>query len=374
MRKKRILLLSEAFGTGHTQAAYALAVGMKQLCPHVQTRVIELGKFLNPTVGPWIVSAYRKTVSTKPKLVGKLYRNRYKKPLHRLTQLALHRIFYAQAAHVIRQLKPDMIVCTHPFPNIVISRLKRLGLDIPLYTLITDYDAHGTWINPEVNKFLVSTSKVKDLLLSRGIHSSRIEVTGIPVHPNFWITHNKDDVRAQFGLHKLPTVMIMGGGWGLVFDQDLLKYMTRWCDQIQLIFCMGSNQKMIQKMQADPIFQHPNIHILGYTHEVHKLMDVSDLLVSKPGGMTCTEGLAKKIPMLFYDPIPGQEEENCEYFVKNGFAEMLESTDTIDKWFGMLLQQHDLIQAKRTDSSMDSIYAAQFDPSHCSQAVLQLLQ
>ncbi|OPA74124.1 UDP-N-acetylglucosamine--LPS N-acetylglucosamine transferase [Paenibacillus selenitireducens] len=374
MRKKQVLLLSEAFGTGHTQAAYALAVGMKQLSPQVQTRVIELGKFLNPTVGPLIISAYRKTVSTKPELVGRLYRNKYKKPLNRITQLALHRIFYAQAANVIRQLKPDMIVCTHPFPSIVISRLKRLGLDIPLFTLITDYDAHGTWINPEVNKFLVSTPRVKELLLSRGIHESRIEVTGIPVHPNFWIPHQRDELRVEFGLKPLPTVMVMGGGWGLVFDEDLLTYMTTWRDQVQFIFCMGSNQKMIQKMKANPKYQHPNIHILGYTHEIHKLMDVSDLLISKPGGMTCTEGLVKRIPMLFYDPIPGQEEENCEYFVQHGHAEMLESHATLEKWFNRLVVDYETVTSRRIQQ-MNQVSASSYEhPAHCSHAVLDLLR
>ena len=103
-----------------------------------------------------------KTVSTRPRLVGMLYRSQYKKSLNRLTRLALHRIFYAQAQRVIEELRPDLIICTHPFPNAVVSRLKRQGLDVPLYTLITDYDAHGTWVNPEVDEYLVSTPHVKN--------------------------------------------------------------------------------------------------------------------------------------------------------------------------------------------------------------------
>lgn len=358
---------------GHTQAAYALAVGMKQLSPHVQTRVIELGKFLNPTIGPLIISAYKNTVSSNPALVGRLYRNQYKKPLNRISQLALHRIFYAQAANVIKQLKPDMIVCTHPFPSIVVSRLKRTGLDIPLFTLITDYDAHGTWINPEVNKFLVSAPHVRDLLLARNVHESRIEVTGIPVHPNFWVPQRRDEIQAEFGLKPLPTVMVMGGGWGLVFDKSLLTYMSTWKDQIQFMFCMGSNQKMIQKMLQDPMFQHPNIHILGYTNEVNKLMDVSDLLISKPGGMTCTEGMVKRIPMLFYDPIPGQEEANCEFFVNHGFAEMLDSNDTLASWFDRLVHHYDVLRESRVEQ-MNLMNERSYEhPSYCSQAVLNLL-
>ena len=74
MRKPRVLLLSEGFGTGHTQAAHALASGIKKVSPHIHSRVIELGKFLNPTVAPLIFSAYRKTLSVQPKLVSLLYR------------------------------------------------------------------------------------------------------------------------------------------------------------------------------------------------------------------------------------------------------------------------------------------------------------
>lgn len=371
MRKKRVLLLSEGFGSGHTQAAYALAVGLKQLCPDIQTRVIELGKFLNPVLGPWIISAYRKTVSKQPKMVGLMYRSNYKKSFNRITQLALHRMFYTQTSQVISQLKPELIVCTHPVPSAVVARLKRLGLEMPLYTLITDYDAHGSWVNKEVNKYLVSSSLVKDRLVEKGVEPGRVEVTGIPVHPNFWHTYDKEEVLRQFGLKPMPTVLIMGGGWGIMYEDNALEYMTKWRETTQLIYCVGSNEKMKEKMLADPLFQHPNIHILGFTREVNKLMDVSDLLVTKPGGMTCTEGMSKGIPMLFYEPIPGQEEENCEYFIKNGFGEMLDSNDTVDRWFSLI---HDAYASGQFRNSLLTKRNQQYDPMSCPKAVLRLMQ
>jgi len=371
MRKKRVLLLSEGFGSGHTQAAYALAMGLKQLSPGIQARVIELGKFLNPVVGPWIMSAYRKTVSKQPKLVGMMYRTQYHKSLNRFTQLALHRVFYTQTSQVISQLKPDLIVCTHPVPNAVVARLKRLGLDVPLYTLITDYDAHGTWTSPEVNQYFVSTPLVKKKLMSHGIPASRIEVTGIPVHPTFWHSYDKQAIQQEFELKNMPTVLIMGGGWGLLSDNNhIMEYMTRWRENIQLIFCVGSNEKVREKLLAEPDFQHPNIRVLGFTNDVSKLMDVSDLLITKPGGMTCTEGLSKGIPMLFYEPIPGQEEENCEYFIQHGFGEMLSSTETIDRWFTMIKEPYAASQFRHTLISKRN---QQYSPTKCSEAVLDML-
>ncbi|WP_339222566.1 glycosyltransferase [Paenibacillus sp. FSL H8-0332] len=368
MRKKRVLLFSEGFGTGHTGAAYALAEGIRLLNPDVQCRVFELGKFLNPTVAPWILSAYRKTVSSQPKLVGMMYKTQYHKSLNRLTQLALHRIFYTHASQVIEQLRPDLIICTHPIPAAVISRLKRQGLDVPFYTLITDYDAHGSWVNAEANRYLVSTSKVKSILTGRGVPSELVTVTGIPVHPKFWESQGKTKLRKELGLADIPTALIMGGGWGLMFGKDIMNSLTARINEIQLIFCMGSNDKAITKMQANPLLNHPNVRILGYSSEINKLMDASDLLITKPGGMTCTEAQAKGIPMLFYNAIPGQEEKNSQYFVELGLAEMLDP-GVVDKWFSMLLSEYAGFggpQKRKTSPDLQQ-------PQHCAATILKML-
>ncbi|MFP4975927.1 glycosyltransferase [Paenibacillus sp. CN-4] len=369
MRKKRVLLFSEGFGTGHTQAAYALAEGIRQLNPEIQCRVIELGKFLNPTVGPWILSAYRRTVSSQPKLVGMMYKTQYNKSLKPLTRLALHRVFYSHTLQVVEQLKPDLIICTHPIPAAVIARLKRHGLNVPLYTLITDYDAHASWINPEVNRYLVSAPKVEALLRSRGVPSEIIKVTGIPVHPKFWERHSKKQLRKELGLADLPTVLIMGGGWGMLFGQDILDALTSKLDRIQLIFCMGSNEKLIAKLKADPKFAHPNVTILGYSNEIDKLMDASDLLVTKPGGMTCTEGLVKGIPMLFYKVIPGQEEQNCQYFVEQGLAEVLDNEAVAYKWLNLLSGKYELLEEQRRLR----LSPERLQPQRCAETVAGML-
>jgi processive 1,2-diacylglycerol beta-glucosyltransferase len=198
-------------------------------------------------------------------------------------------------------------------------------------------------------------------------------VTGIPVHPSFWKMHDKAEVQQQFDLKPMPTVLIMGGGWGLMNEDDdnLFEYMTNYSDQIQMIFCVGSNEKYREKLESNPLFRHPNIKVMGFTREVSKLMDVSDLLITKPGGMTTTEGLSKAIPMLFYEPIPGQEEENCEYFIRNGFGEMLRSEETIDKWFSMIKEPYESDKFRETLLMKRNQH---YNPTKCSHVVLQMMQ
>lgn len=362
------MLLSEGFGAGHTQAAHALSSSLRQLSPGIQTRVLELGSFLNPKMAPLIISAYRKTLTSQPRLVGYMYR--HQKSFNRFTTLALHRIFYTSTKNVVKQLAPDLIVCTHFIPSAVISRLKRLGTDVPLCTVITDYDAHDTWISPEVDRYLVSTPEVKQKLLNRGVSQAKIQVTGIPVHPDFWKHPGKEEIRSKFGLADMPTVLVMGGGWGLMNDKVVNEYLTRWREELQVIFCFGNNDKARMEMEMNPRFQHKNIRILGFTREVDKLMEVSDLLITKPGGMTCTEGLAKGIPMLFYHPLPGQEEENFQYFTAQGLGEALSTPEVLGKWMNHLLHDYDSL-AKKRERNLKNIQ--RYHPMQSALSILEML-
>ncbi|WP_212940747.1 MGDG synthase family glycosyltransferase [Paenibacillus antibioticophila] len=372
MQKQRVLLLSEGFGAGHTQAAYALSSSLRRVSPQVQTKVMELGSFLNPRMAPIIITAYKKTVSTQPRLIRMMYRSNYKKSLNRLTTLALHRMFYTDTIQIIKQLHPEVIVCTHPIPSAIISRIKRLDLlDVPLATVITDYDAHGTWISPEVNSYLVSTEQVRQKLLERGVEDHKIRITGIPVHPNFWERHQKSDIREQFHLKEMPTVLVMGGGWGFMKDEAVNAHLASFREQIQIIFCFGSNTKSLEKMRKDPRFIHPHIHLLGFTREIDKLMEVSDLLVTKPGGMTCSEGLAKAIPMLFHKPLPGQEEENSQYFASQGWGTPISSLDDITAWIHRLMHHYDEVVRER-EEMLDRI--ASYYPMQSAQAIIELIE
>lgn len=370
LRKKRILLLSEGFGAGHTQAAYALSSSLRKLSPEVQTKVLELGSFLNPKMAPLIVSAYRKTVTSQPRLMGYVYR--HQKSFNRLTTLALHHLFYTHAQNIVKQLKPDIIVCTHFIPGAVISRLKRLNppLKAPLITVITDYDAHASWISPQVDRYLVSTPEVKAKLRRWGVAALKVRVTGIPVHPSFWEQHGREDIQEQFKLLNIPTVMVMGGGWGMMNDEVVNAALAGWRDKVQIVFCLGQNDKLLQEMQQDPQFRHPNIRLLGFTREIDKLMEVSDLLVTKPGGMTCSEGLAKGIPMLFHSPLPGQEEENCRYFTAAGLGEPISSLDVVDRWMKRLLNDYGNVRAARK-AHLEAI--SRYNPLQSAQSIIDML-
>lgn len=154
-------------------------------------------------------------------------------------------------------------------------------------------------------------------------------------------------------------------------DEAVNSLLAAHSDKIQVIFCFGSNQKSLEKMKKDPRFIHPNIRLLGFTREIDKLMEVSDLLITKPGGMTCTEGLAKGIPMLFHKPLPGQEEENSHYFESQGWGTLMNSLDDITKWIHRLTDRYDEVALAR-EKVLEQI--AKYHPMQSAQAIMDLLE
>ena len=118
-------------------------------------------------------------------------------------------------------------------------------------------------------------------------------------------------------------------------------------------------------------FDHPNIRLFGYTKNVSKLMDVADLLITKPGGMTCTEAMVKGIPMLFMAPLPGQEEENCDYFVSLGYGQIIHCTDMLEHQLRCLFSNTTKRTCNRLTHNDPDVFI--FNPRFCAQAVYSLL-
>jgi processive 1,2-diacylglycerol beta-glucosyltransferase len=316
MNGKRALILSEAFGTGHTMAAEAIREGAKLFKPDWEFRVLELGANLSPHLSRWIARFYMKTIRYSPKLWGAVYRKGQHQPLRPTYEFLLHRLMYNQIQRVLEDYQPDFIVCTHPFPSAVISRLKRLGLKIPLYTVITDYGIHGAWISSGVDVYFVPSMKVRDQMIGLGVDERKIQVTGIPTHPKFWIKKEKSAVRAKLGLADQPTLLCMGGGLGLGLSEALLDTIAMFQNRMQILFVAGKNRELYQKLQERSEFRHPNFRLYAFVDFIDELMDASDLLITKPGGITCSEAIAKGIPMILLEPIPGQEEDNLQYLLE----------------------------------------------------------
>jgi processive 1,2-diacylglycerol beta-glucosyltransferase len=271
---------------------------------------------------------------------------------------------------LLSQEEPNLIICTHPFSSASVSRLKKL-LNIPLTlcTVITDFHAHGAWVHSEVDAYLVANQHVHDQLIAMGVQKNRIVITGIPLRSNFWVKKNKQEIRKKLKLKEnIPVVMIMGGGFGLGGIRQLAYSLLNWKEKIQVIICTGNNEKVRNAISRDNQFHHPHFHLLEFVEMIDEWMDASDLLITKPGGLTCFEALAKDLPLYIYQPIPGHEEKNCDFLVENNLAIRIDDSNSIDHLMEDLLLSEEISfspdQIQISLQEIDPLASAEFIVNH----------
>lgn len=367
MYNKKILILSEAFGTGHTKAAEALAENISLLAPAVRTQIVEAGHPISTTL---MFRLYVQLITTYPSALRKLYEKKQSQPVSKRLQYVIYQMFHRKVKDLLDQEKPHLVVCTHPFTSSSMSRLKRIGYPFKLCTVITDFHAHGVWVQPEVDLYLVSSDAVQQELVDMGVNKSRIRITGIPTKATFWSRHDKQEVRRKLQLKDMPTVMVMGGGYGLGGIGRLVHTLAKWKESLQLIICAGHNETLKHALSEHASFHHPHIRVLGFVDTIDQWMDASDLLITKPGGLTCFEALSKGIPMLLYQPIPGHEEQNCDFLISNQLAVRIDSENEVDDWIHTLLfrpQEMELYQERMKH------YTQKTDPLDSAASIMQLL-
>jgi processive 1,2-diacylglycerol beta-glucosyltransferase len=210
---------------------------------------------------------------------------------------------------------PDLIVATH------FMGLDALGQEFAakLACVITDFEAHALWISPHVDQYFVATERTQSSLVARGVYKNKILVTGIPIHPKFQAKISSKDARRKLALRDdLPAVLVLGGGFGMGPIAETMQQLDLYPGPLQILVVAGRNEKL-RKSLAAKSWKQP-VRFMGFVDNMQELLAASDMVVSKPGGLTSSEALAMGCPMLIFNPIPGQESANSDFLLENGAA------------------------------------------------------
>ncbi|TYQ14821.1 UNVERIFIED_CONTAM: processive 1,2-diacylglycerol beta-glucosyltransferase [Acetivibrio alkalicellulosi] len=326
-----VLFLSISMGAGHLMAAKALKEYISWKYPSSRCLVIDTFKYVSPLAHKLIVDGYLNTIKCNPKIYGQIYnlseRNKYINKLSELMGIMLsHKI-----ERLICKFKPSIIVCTHPFPLQMISYLKmKSKISIPTMAILTDYVNHPLWFHRNIEAFIVGHDYIKKDMIRCGIPEKSIFSYGIPVSPIFLNKKDKKTARLQLSLDNKLTVLIMGGSLGFGdLEQTFFKF-TQIFRDIQIIVVAGKNKKLKKSLEKISNPYGKKIKVLGHVDNVSQLMDASDIVVTKPGGMTISEALVKELPLFIISPIPGQEERNANFIVTSGAGIMIQKNDHIE--------------------------------------------
>ena len=343
----KILIFYASYGGGHLNAAKSINDYIISNYPNNDVELIDCMKYVNKTIEKLTTAAYREMAKKAPWAWGKIYSDSQKGPLAHLSSRS-NKIMAIKLLRLLREKQPDVIISTHPFGSQMCSYLKRKNkITAKIATIMTDFSPHDQWLvgHKFTDYFFVANDKMKNYLINKGITENKVFVTGIPISNRFLKTYNKKEILDTYNLSEDKfTVLFFGGGeFGLgktktaeifeSFVQESLK------EKIQIIAIAGKNPKMkasfneiVSKYSVNTTTTNTtditnNVKILEFTNQVPELMSISDLVVTKPGGLTTSESLASHLPMLIINPIPGQEEENAEFLEDKGIAIWLRKND-----------------------------------------------
>jgi processive 1,2-diacylglycerol beta-glucosyltransferase len=309
-----ILILSASYGGGHNQVARALTQALQIQAPGIKIITVDYTDLLVPLFSRLTQFGYTQSLRHFPVGYALYYQATGKISPDSFWQKSLNRMGYTELIMLVNSLRPKVIISTFPLPAGVLSKMKSTGhLNVPNVTVITDISVHSQWIHPNTDLYLVGSDEVGSGLTARGISPEKIVVTGIPILPAFQKKYDSVKIRQQFGLRpNTKLVLFMGGSEGIFGTtnfHDLLKYIQA---PVEAAVITGSNQELYEKLKTVNL-HYPEIKLCTYVENIAGLMEVADVLVTKAGGISISEALAKGLPMIIYRPSPGQEEANASY-------------------------------------------------------------
>jgi processive 1,2-diacylglycerol beta-glucosyltransferase len=359
-RNSRLMILTASYGDGHIQAARALEQGFLKEGIH-SVQIIDLMQEAYPYLNTLTRTLYVKSAQASTfglDYYGWSYymtrNSRQQGPWGKWFNL----LGKKKLKELVRMGRPDAIINTFPFG--AASEIGR-DLDIPTFTVVTDFTLHTRWIHPDIDKYYVAAEELKAEMTSKGVDSGHIEVTGIPIrHAFYQAVPSRSALRQQFDPTK-KVVLISAGSFGVLkhMENIIQSLLTR--DNCQLAVVCGRNQKL-----EDRLYQlyatNPSVHIFGFIENIHELMTISSCIVTKAGGLTLTEALTLQLPIFIFKPFAGQEKENALFLARKGAAEISRNTDELkdqlhhflsDKTYASLMKSN--MVALRKDAATRTI-------------------
>jgi processive 1,2-diacylglycerol beta-glucosyltransferase len=322
---RRILILHATAGAGHKRAAEALEQAFRAVDATSRVHALNTLAFSSRFFQRTYAQAYDTVVKRAPKVWGLLYWGSEREPFHRSTARArvrLDRFHLRRLERAIERFRPAAVVCTHFLPMEGLApRAARGRLGAPLYCVITDFGVHPFWVYDGATGYFVATEEVKEELADWGVRSRTIQVTGIPVDLKFAQRVPRAEARAGLGLEPgRPVVLVMGGGNGVGPLHGLAEGLLGLPTAPQVAVLCGRNQALRRRLGDLERVAPGRVRAVGFTDDVDRWLDAADVNVTKAGGLTCSESLAKEVPMVIYRPTPGQEERNSRALTGAGAA------------------------------------------------------
>jgi processive 1,2-diacylglycerol beta-glucosyltransferase len=351
----RILVLSASVGAGHLRAAQAVELALRETVPQAAVENLDVLELTNSAFRRFYGKAYLDLVNMAPHLLGYFYDilDRPHRPNSKrdAIRLALEKLNLRRFIRLLKSSPPDLVINTHFLPAEIIASLRRKKeLTTPQVTVTTDFDTHRLWVNQPTDHYFTATEEGARYLHSWGVPREATTVTGIPVHPAFSKLKDRDTTRARLSLAgDRPVILQLAGGFGVGPIAKLYQGMLSVECPLDLIVVCGRNEGLRAQLAKLPTGNRHRVRILGFTEQIDDWMAAADLVVSKPGGLTTSETLARGPVMVIVNPIPGQESRNSDFLLESGAAIKVNNVATLAYKIDRLLSNEERMRQLRNN-------------------------
>ncbi len=340
MHPKRIILMYISEVSGHRSATLAIEKAIKVFQPQSEILNINAFNYTNPISEKVINRIYMEVIKYTPKLWDYLYDNpKVVKSLERIKS-NIHKSNSPKLKKLFDKFNPDLVVCTQAYPcGMVADYKKTYNVGLPLVAVLTDYIPHAYWVYDTVNYYITPTEDVSLRLEKKGVEKCKIKSLGIPFDHKFNQKLNSEEIYHKLKLNPYkPVVLIMGGGQGLGPVKTIVKSLEKSEHDLQELIVTGTNKKLYRSLKRKIKRYKKDIRIFGFVQNIHELMHISKVIISKPGGVTTAEVLSMKLPMVIVKPIPGQEINNTNFLTAKGAAIKVDEPRQVYKVIDELLE------------------------------------
>lgn len=334
---KKILILYGSIGLGHKVVAENIAQALSKY-PNLEISLLDVLKLYEGPLTKVSARIYQWVIRRWPALWGFFYLNQIFLSLALPLRIPFAALKARKLWKEIQKFGPDLILSSHPTPTALVSYLKKKNsYHGPLVVTFSDFHFQPFWVYPRVDQYLVMTPEQRTEVLQRGFRSEQVVVTGLPVDQFFLKDYSKFEICRQFDLSRTkPLLLIMGGsrGWGV--KQENIETLLKSSLDLQIAVVTGTDEGLAKNLNSLGM---PNLLAMSnlLTQDLAKLFYVAKVLVTKPGGLTCAQALARGLPMILTNPLPTMEELNQNYLVSHGVAVAARNSTELRRWAERLL-------------------------------------
>lgn len=350
MKKKKVLITYATYGSGHKTVANYIYNYLEKHSDY-EVKIIDLMDYEN-IIGFLSKRAFENNFkSNKGHVIFTLFYEFFDNKATTLPYKLIAKSVFKnkKLKEDIVSFNPDLLISTHFFGNIMMGIFNKKGLtNTKIISIITDYKSHEMWLKDEksIDALIVSNDIVKNELIEKGLNKHKIYSYGIPILENFGLTENIDKIKKKYHVNnnKKTYLFFAGGSIGSSFSYNYLKKILEPRYDINIIFVCGKNEKL--KLKVEKLVKnedYKNVEVLGFSTEVHNLLAISDIVITKPGGISITECLEMKKPMILIPGNGGQERYNAKFVCKNGYGINCKSPEKLNKTIDRLIRRESII-------------------------------